>query len=141
MVQSIEQNVEWIADCIGYMRENGFACVEADVEAEDEWVAHVNEVADATLYSKSLSWYIGSNIPGKARVFMPYIGFPDYVRKCDVVATKGSRGLPSSNGPTLRWWTAVRRGSQRKPTTGNRPDFVSPRQPRCGVHGASPDIS
>ena len=93
MVQSIEQNVEWIADCIGYMRENGFACVEASVEAEDEWVAHVNEVADATLYSKSLSWYIGSNIPGKARVFMPYIGFPDYVRKCDAVVAKGYEGF------------------------------------------------
>ena len=93
MVQSIEQNVEWIADCIGYMRENGYACVEATVEAEDAWVAHVNEVADATLYTKTRSWYIGSNIPGKAPVFMPYIGFPDYVRRCDEVVAKGYAGF------------------------------------------------
>ena len=93
MVQSIEQNVEWIADCIGYMRENGYARVEATVEAEDAWVAHVNEVADATLYTKTKSWYIGSNIPGKAPVFMPYIGFPDYVRKCDEVVAKGYAGF------------------------------------------------
>ena len=93
MVPSIEQNVDWIADCIGYMRENGFACVEANVEAEEEWVAHVNEVADATLYSKTYSWYIGSNIPGKVRVFMPYIGFPEYVRRCNDVVAKGYEGF------------------------------------------------
>ena len=102
MVQSIEQHVDWIADCIGYMRENGFACIEANAEAEDEWVAHVNEVADATLYTKTNSWYIGSNIPGKVRFFMPYIGFPDYVCKCDDIVAKGYEGFTLSKGPTLR---------------------------------------
>ncbi len=93
MVQSTEQHVEWIADCLAYMRERGLHRVEATVEAEDKWVAHVNEVADATLYPRSDSWYIGSNIPGKVRVFMPYIGFPQYVKKCEAIVANGYEGF------------------------------------------------
>jgi hypothetical protein len=63
------------------------------VDAEDAWVAHVNEVADATLYPTCNSWYLGSNIPGKPRVFMPYLGFPVYVQKCEDVAAKGYDGF------------------------------------------------
>ena len=56
-------------------------------------MAHVNEVADATLYPSCNSWYLGANIPGKARVFMPYLGFPTYVQKCDEVAARGYEGF------------------------------------------------
>jgi len=79
MLPSIEQHVEWIADCIGYLRDHGFARIEAQAEAEESWVAHVREVAGGSLRSTCSSWYIGANVPGKPRVFMPYIGgFPAY---------------------------------------------------------------
>ena len=71
MIVSIEQHVDWIADCVGYMRDNGFAAMEAERDAEDKWVAHVNEVASGTLYPQANSWYMGANIPGKPRIFMP----------------------------------------------------------------------
>src|SRR3954454_5607462 len=71
MVLSIEQHVEWIAGCIGRLRG---ATIEATQAAEDAWVAHVNEVAEATLFPRAASWYMGANIPGKPRVFMPYLG-------------------------------------------------------------------
>jgi cyclohexanone monooxygenase len=93
MVPSIEQHVDWIAGCIGYLREHGVARIEATEEAEAAWVAHVNEVANTTLYPSCNSWYLGANVPGKPRVFMPYLGFPPYVRKCNEVAAKGYEGF------------------------------------------------
>ncbi|MFN6442054.1 MAG: flavin-containing monooxygenase [Nostoc sp. DedSLP01] len=93
MVPSIEQHVEWIADCILYVRDRGFACIEPTLAAQDAWVNHVNEVADATLFPTCNSWYLGANIPGKPRVFMPYLGFPQYVDKCNDVAAKGYEGF------------------------------------------------
>jgi len=93
MVPSIEQHVNWMADCIGYMKENGHQCIEANLDAEDEWVAHVAEVAGKTLRYTCNSWYLGVNIPGKPRVFMPYIGFPVYVDKCDEVMANGYEGF------------------------------------------------
>ncbi len=94
MLPSIEQHVEWIADCIGYMREQRHDCIEATLDAEDQWVAHVNNVADLSLRSTCSSWYVGANVPGKPRVFMPYIGgFPVYVKKCDAVAANGYEGF------------------------------------------------
>ena len=93
MVPSIEQHASWIADCIAYMGERGMRRIEATQEAEDAWVAHVNEVADATLYPSCNSWYLGANIPGKPRVFMPYLGFPAYVQKCGEVAARGYEGF------------------------------------------------
>jgi cation diffusion facilitator CzcD-associated flavoprotein CzcO len=94
MLPSIEQHVEWIADCIGYLRDNGVARIEARAEAEESWVAHVGEVAGGSLRSTCSSWYIGANVPGKPRVFMPYIGgFPAYVQKCDAVAANGYEGF------------------------------------------------
>src|SRR4030088_2450690 len=74
MIVSIEQHVDWIADCVAYMRDNGFETMEATKDAEDKWVAHVNEVAHTTLYPQANSWYMGANIPGKPQIFMPYIG-------------------------------------------------------------------
>ncbi|MFP5460471.1 MAG: flavin-containing monooxygenase [Gammaproteobacteria bacterium] len=93
MIVSIEQHVEWISDCIAYMRANGHRAIEATPEAEEGWVAHVNAVADRTLFPGCNSWYLGANVPGKPRVFMPLIGFPDYVAKCDQVAARGYEGF------------------------------------------------
>ncbi|MXW00808.1 MAG: NAD(P)/FAD-dependent oxidoreductase [Holophagales bacterium] len=93
MLPSIEQHVDWIADCMAWMRNRGHAAIEATPEAENEWVAHVGEVAGATLYPTCNSWYLGANVPGKPRVFMPYLGFPPYVEKCDAVAANDYEGF------------------------------------------------
>lgn len=94
MVFSIEQHVDWIADCLKYMHVRGIASIEAETEAESAWVAHVNEVADRTLYPRADSWYTGSNVPGKPRVFMPYVGgIPSYRKICDEVAADDYRGF------------------------------------------------
>ena len=93
MIVSIEQHVEWIADCLTYLRDRGCGRIEANEQAENEWVDHVNAVADTTLYPTCNSWYLGSNVPGKTRVFMPLVGFPPYVEKCNDVAAKGYEGF------------------------------------------------
>ena len=94
MIVSIEQHVDWIADCLVHMRKQGLATMEAGRDAEDKWVAHVNEVAHGTLYPQANSWYMGANIPGKPRIFMPYIGGVGvYRRICDEVAAKGYEGF------------------------------------------------
>jgi cyclohexanone monooxygenase len=72
---------------------DGLRGIEATGAAEEGWVAHVNAVANATLFPSCNSWYIGANVPGKPRVFMPYIGVPPYVRKCDEVAANGYEGF------------------------------------------------
>jgi cyclohexanone monooxygenase len=91
---SIEQHVEWISDCLHFMREAGHSHIEAELSAQDAWVAHVNEVANATLYPQGNSWYVGANIPGKPRVFMPYVGgVGRYRQKCTEVAAKGYEGF------------------------------------------------
>jgi cyclohexanone monooxygenase len=94
MIVSIEQHVDWIADCIGYMRERDLDAMEASKDAEDNWVAHVNEVASTTLYPQANSWYMGANIPGKPQIFMPYIGGVGVYRQiCNDVAAKGYEGF------------------------------------------------
>lgn len=93
MLPSIEQHVNWITDCIAYMGERQIGSIEATLDAQDAWVAHVNEVANATLFPTANSWYLGANVPGKPRVFMPYIGFPPYVEKCNQVAAGGYAGF------------------------------------------------
>jgi cyclohexanone monooxygenase len=94
MMVSIEQHVDWIADCLAWMRDHGLEAMEAEKGAEDKWVAHVNEVAHTTLYPQANSWYMGANIPGKPRIFMPYIGGVAIYREiCNDVATKGYEGF------------------------------------------------
>ncbi len=93
MLPSIEQHVNWIADCIDFMRARQIQRMEAEIAAEDSWVDHVNAIADSTLFRSCNSWYLGANVPGKPRVFMPLLGFPDYVRTCDEVAANGYRGF------------------------------------------------
>lgn len=91
----IEQHVEWISDCIEHMRAEGLTRVEAKDDAAEEWVRHVNEMADATLLPQaSSSWYLGANVPGKPRVFLPYAGGMNrYAKICEDVAEGGYRGF------------------------------------------------
>lgn len=97
MLPAIEQHVNWITDCIGYMRDQGLGRIEAQPDAEEAWVAHVGEVADLSLRSTCSSWYVGANIPGKPRVYMPYIGgVPVYAQKCNQVAADGYEGFALS---------------------------------------------
>jgi cyclohexanone monooxygenase len=99
MLVSIEQHVDWISDCLAFMRERNHTIIEATTEAEEKWVAHVNEVANMTLYPQANSWYMGANIPGKPRIFMPYIGGVGAYRQiCDEVAAKGYRGFAMTAG-------------------------------------------
>ena len=94
MIMAIEQHVEFVADAIGHVEGSRNATIEATREAEDTWVTYVNESAAETLYPQANSWYMGANVPGKPRLFMPYIaGFPAYVEACNDVVANGYRGF------------------------------------------------
>ncbi len=94
MIVSIEQHVNWIADCIFDMKARGAEAIEAQEDAEQAWVQHVNDLADETLYPSCNSWYLGANIPGKTRIFMPYVGgLPLYTEKCNEVRENGYEGF------------------------------------------------
>jgi cation diffusion facilitator CzcD-associated flavoprotein CzcO len=94
MVVSIEQHVDWIGDLLAYMAEKELAAVEPTEEAEKEWSNHVQECGDATLFTQTDSWYMGANVPGKPRVFMPYVGGVGvYRQKCDEVAANDYEGF------------------------------------------------
>lgn len=91
---SIEQHVEWLSDFLMAARDAGVKTIEAEVDAEDRWVEHVNELAAATLYPKANSWYLGADVPGKPRVFMPYSGgLRAYRRMCASVKEQGYKGF------------------------------------------------
>jgi cyclohexanone monooxygenase len=100
MIVSIEQHVNWITDCIEYLRDNGYERIEPTLESQDAWVDFVNMVAGFTLFPQCNSWYLGANVPGKPRVFMPLLGFPTYVEKCDDVAKKGYEGFALTGAPS-----------------------------------------
>lgn len=101
MIVSIEQHVEWITDAIVHLQQNGLSAIEATVEAEDGWVAHVEEVGNMTLYPQADSWYMGSNVPGKPRVFMAYIGgVGPYRELCTQIAQEGYRGFALTSALT-----------------------------------------
>jgi len=94
MPVSIEQHVEWISGVIEHMRANRLDVIEAEQQAETEWVGHVNEIASQTMFMLADSWYLGANIPGKPRVFMPYPGgVGPYRQKCNEVAEAGYEGF------------------------------------------------
>jgi acetyl esterase/lipase len=94
MVVSIEQHVDWIADCLRRMRAEGLDRIEPTPLAEAGWVRHNQDCADITLYPRANSWYMGANVPGKPRVFLPYVGGVDaYRRACDEVTEKGFLGF------------------------------------------------
>ncbi|MEO1167129.1 MAG: NAD(P)/FAD-dependent oxidoreductase [Pseudomonadota bacterium] len=97
MIVSIEQHVEWIADCIGAV---GTGVIEPLEQAEQEWVEHTNLIASMTVYPYAKSWYLGDNIPGKPRIFMAYLGgVPQYRRMCDWVAENGYAGFAVDGTP------------------------------------------
>ncbi len=97
MPVSIEQHVEWISDFVEYLREHDVDVVDVEQQAEDEWVQHVNDVAEQTMYMLADSWYLGANIPGKPRVFMPYAGgVGAYREHCDQIASDGYTGFTMS---------------------------------------------
>jgi cyclohexanone monooxygenase len=94
MVLSIEQHVEWVRDCIVWLRSHGHATIEPDAAAQSAWMEHVSDVANATLFPKADSWYVGANIPGKPRVFTSYLaGCGPYRARCDAVAAAGYEGF------------------------------------------------
>ncbi|HEY9567199.1 MAG TPA: NAD(P)/FAD-dependent oxidoreductase [Thalassobaculum sp.] len=95
MPVAIEQHVDWITDCIAHLRARGAARIEANAPAAERWVEQVNAAAEATLLPQAgHSWYLGANIPGKPRVFMPYAGgMAHYRRICDAVVEKGYEGF------------------------------------------------
>mgnify|MGYP001425017570 FL=1 len=96
MLVSIEQHVDWITECIEHMRDRQLRLIEPTLAAEDEWVVHVNEVAEGTMFTAPScnSWYLGANIPGKPRIFMPYVGgVGEYRKKCDEVVANDYEGF------------------------------------------------
>ena len=95
MPVAIEQHVEWITDCIAYLREREVATIEATPGATESWVSHVNDAANATLLPRvPHSWYLGANVRGKPRVFMPYSGGMNRYRAiCNEVGAKGYPGF------------------------------------------------
>jgi cation diffusion facilitator CzcD-associated flavoprotein CzcO/acetyl esterase/lipase len=94
MMVSIEQHVDWVADCLAHLRAEGMTTIEPTETAEAGWVTHVNDCANITLYPTADSWYMGANVPGKPRVFLPYVGGVDAYRKaCDDVVAAGYLGF------------------------------------------------
>lgn len=94
MVLGNEFHVEWISDCIEHLRREVYDFVEANADAEEGWVQHVNDVGNQTLFPQANSWYLGANVPGKPRMIMPYLGgFPEYKRRCKVAAANDYEGL------------------------------------------------
>ena len=95
MPTAIEQHVEWIADCLAYMQVRDLERIEATPDAEEAWGRHVQEAAHRTLLpTAASSWYLGANVPGKPRAFMPYAGgFATYAGICAEVAEKGYEGF------------------------------------------------
>lgn len=93
MIVSIEQHVEWIRDAITMIDAGDHELIEADADAEEKWVGYVNDVAALTLFNGCSSWYLGANVPGKPRVFMPLPGFQDYKNMCDHIVANDYDGF------------------------------------------------
>ncbi|MBI3198875.1 MAG: NAD(P)/FAD-dependent oxidoreductase, partial [Rhodospirillales bacterium] len=94
MLPSIEQHVDFIADCLEALRAKGVSVIEPIEQAQEAWVGQVGNAANITLRSTCSSWYVGANSPGRPRVFMPSSGgFPVYVQKCNEVMSAGFEGF------------------------------------------------
>ena len=94
MIMSIEQHVDLVTEALLSMRRKGLSVVEPELEAENKWVDHVQEVANKTLFPQANSWYMGANIPGKPRLFMPYIGGVGAYREiCEEIVANNYRGF------------------------------------------------
>jgi len=100
MIPSIEQHVDWIADCLAWMSGHGYERIEATREAQAEWGEEVLQAASHSLFLKADSWYMGANVPGKPRVILPYMGgFANYAERCDEIARSGYPGFAFSPAP------------------------------------------
>ena len=106
VIFSIDQHVDWIGDCIAYLRKNKIKTMEATEASQEAWVEHVAEVGSKTLFTKANNWYVGANIPGKPRVFLPYVGgLMNYRAKCEEIAAKGYEGF-TLTPPASEWAVA-----------------------------------
>jgi cyclohexanone monooxygenase len=102
MIVGIEHHVEWISDCLQHLKTHGMQTIESSIEAENRWVAHVNQAAQKTLLPLANSWFLGANIPGKPRVFMPYVAkIGVYRAECQRVAEKAYEGFTLSPAPAV----------------------------------------
>jgi cyclohexanone monooxygenase len=120
MMVSIEQHVDWISDCLAHLGSRQLDCIEPTPAAENAWVQHVNDVADTTLYPSAASWYMGANIPGKPRVFMPYIGgVGAYRQKCDEIAANGYQGFVLAGAAPIARGTVTAGAVAGVPVEGN----------------------
>ena len=98
VIVSIEQHVEWVTDCMSTMTTQGRTTIEPTEQAEAEWTAHVASLGSQTLFADGESWYMGSNVPDKPRVLLPYAGgVPAYRQRCDQVAAQGYAGFTFAN--------------------------------------------
>jgi cyclohexanone monooxygenase len=93
VIAANEHQVGWIADCIRDLDARGLRTIEAVGQAQADWVQHIHEVGAASIYTKGDSWYVGANIDGKPKVFLPYIGFPRYAARCAEVVERGYEGF------------------------------------------------
>ncbi|MBM4557164.1 flavin-containing monooxygenase [Prescottella equi] len=97
VVVSIEQHVEWVVGYLDHMRERGARLAEATTQAQDEWGEHLTTIAAGSIYQQADSWYLGANVPGKPRVFMPYLGgVGNYRILCTQIAADGYRGFTTT---------------------------------------------
>jgi hypothetical protein len=95
-VAAMEQHIEWIADCIGHLREHGYRTIDAQADAQREWIEHATSLVAATVlvHPSCNSWYNGANVPGKKRMYMGYTaGIPEYRRRCEEIAAHGYQGF------------------------------------------------
>lgn len=98
VVVSIEQHVEWVVGYLDHMRSTDTRFAEATTEAQDHWVEHVTAIAELSLYMRADSWYLGANVPGKPRIFMPYLGgVGAYRNLCAQIAADGYRGFTTTS--------------------------------------------
>ena len=94
VIVSIEHHIDWISDCIAWLDAHDLKTIEATKEAEAAWMEYVQVMARQTVFLTCNSWYLGANIPGKARLFMPLTGgFPAYAERCAQVAAGGYEGF------------------------------------------------
>lgn len=99
VILAIEQHVEWLSGLLDHARQHGITEIEADGKAERDWMAAVSDSAERTLYPQANSWYVGANVPGKPRVFLPYVdGFSVYEAQCNEIAADGFRGFHMLRG-------------------------------------------
>jgi hypothetical protein len=94
MTTCLQQQAEWISNCIRYLRDRNMKVCEPTKEAEDQWLEHHEQTAASTLLVKTNSWYMGSNVKGKSRRLLSYVGgVGTYRQKCDAVAASGYAGF------------------------------------------------